>query len=190
MSDLPLILDATAGFRNMWFNKNDPDTLYMDVRTNRELKAASESYGKQKNGKGGREYKATTPTMAASYCFLPFKDESFQLINVDPPHLYKLGKSSLFRKKYGGLEIGTWQLELKLMAQELWRVLKPGGLLTFKWCDRDIGYKEVLRLFPAKPRYGQFGAHGKASSTAWFTYLKPPVEVKEVCLLACNRRGN
>lgn len=169
---LPEILDVTSGFRNMWVNKNDPDTLYCDVRTNRALKAASEAYGKQKNGKGGREYKATIPTMAASYCYLPFIEGAFNLINCDPPHLYRLGKTSLFRLKYGGLEIGTWQLELKLMAQELWRVLSPGGTITFKWCDRDVPVKEVLRLFPVKPRYGQFGAHGKASNTLWVSFYK------------------
>lgn len=163
----PEILDVTSGFRNMWFNKNDPDTLYCDLRTNRQLKAASEAYGK-----GGRKYKAIAPTMAASYCFLPFKNESFTLINADPPHLYRLGKTSLFRLKYGGLEIGTWQLELKMMAQELWRVLAPGGTITFKWCDRDVPLMEVLRLFPCKPRYGQLGAHGKASNTYWATFHK------------------
>jgi SAM-dependent methyltransferase len=172
---LPQILDVTSGFRNMWVNKNDPDTLYCDVRTNRELKLASETYGKQKNGKGGREYKAKVPTMAASYCMLPFQDETFNLINCDPPHLYRLGKTSLSRKKYGGLQIGTWQLELKSMAKELWRVLSPGGTLTFKWCDRDVPHKEVLRLYPVKARYGQFTAHGKNTSTLWCTFYKRKV---------------
>ena len=169
---LPLILDVTSGFRNMWLNKNDPYTLYVDQRTNRQLKEDSESYGKQKNGKGGREYKGVIPTMAADYRFLPFRDETFSHINFDPPHLYRLGKTSLFRKKYGGLEVGVWQLDLHYAAKELWRVLAVRGTLNFKWNDRDIAFDEILRLFPVPPKYGQFGAHGASSSTQWFSFVK------------------
>jgi len=37
MSEQKFILDATAGFRMMWFDKNHPYTVFMDKRTDEEI---------------------------------------------------------------------------------------------------------------------------------------------------------
>jgi hypothetical protein len=71
----------------------------------------------------------------------------------------------------------TWSADLRLAGSELWRVLKMGGVLVFKWNNHDIKFKSVLRLFPERPLFGQISAgakkrDGKPGHTCWFCFLK------------------
>lgn len=168
----PLILDATSSFRRMWEDKQHPWTVFMDVRSNSQLLSDWKACMIQKGR--NTDIGFSKLTIQADFSHLPFKDNSFLHINYDPPQLIRLGKTSIYYKQFGALEADTWRLVLGKAAKELWRVLAPGGTLIFKWSDRDISSDEVLSLFPSKKLYGQEGAHGNASKTNWFSFVKLP----------------
>lgn len=162
--DNALILDATAGNRSMWFDRKHKHTIYIDQRP--EVK----------------------PDIVCDFRKLDFPDAKFYLVVFDPPHLQWLGQKSVFRRKYGALNKETWPDDIKRGAAELWRVLKPFGVLIFKWADHDIPYEDVLRLFPEKPLFGQVTAANQRSKdgskpyrTYWFCFLKIP------SVLACMK---
>lgn len=183
---LPLILDATSSFRRMWKNKQHPWTVYMDIRSNRQIQKDWKECMIQK----GRNTDAgfTKLTMQADFSHLPFKSNTFKHISFDPPQLIHLGKTSIYYKQYGALEADTWRFTLKQAAKELIRVLDYGGTLNVKWSDRDIPSEEVLKLFPIEQLYGQEGAHGGAVKTNWYTFVKLPIVdevVKPDLLEAC-----
>ena len=64
---------------------------------------------------------------------MPFTDATFDLVIFDPPHLIRAGKESWLAKKYGTLELMSWQNDLYKGFYECLRVLKPNGVLFFKW---------------------------------------------------------
>ena len=51
------------------------------------------------------------------------------------------------------------------------RVLKPNGVLNFKFNDLDISVKEMLELFPIKPLFGTKTKKG-VNNTYWFCFMK------------------
>jgi SAM-dependent methyltransferase len=155
-----LILDATAGQREMWFDKQNPFTIYLDQRP--EVK----------------------PDIIGDYKDLKqFADGQFELIVFDPPHLldkWQMGSKPL--AKYGVLQYETWPSDLQKAFKELWRVLAPAGVLIFKWSDHYIAAKNVIALFPVKPLFGHLTmcrARDKKktrfSNTVWFVYKKNAV---------------
>ena len=48
------------------------------------------------------------PDIVSDFTDMPFLDESFKLVVVDPPHLLKAGKNSWLAQKYGKLP-EDWQ---------------------------------------------------------------------------------
>lgn len=153
-----LILDACCGGRTFWFDKEHPETLYIDNEPRPE--GTCESMPNWN----------CTPDMVADFRDLPFEDDTFWHIVWDPPHLLNLMKTSIMRKKYGCLSAETWQKDLKMGFDELWRVLKPNGTLIFKWNEGSISVQKVLSLFPETPLYGHPTAkHGK---TKWMAFVK------------------
>ncbi len=164
------VLDATSSFRRMWLNKDNPQTVYMDVRSNSKLMNDWKECMKQKQRDTPIGFSKLT--LQADFSHLPFKDNTFPHINFDPPQLIRLGKTSIYYKQYGALEADSWRLTLKQAAKELWRVLAVNGTLNVKWSDRDISDEDVLRLFPVEPLYGQIGTHGTSSKTSWFSFVK------------------
>jgi hypothetical protein len=166
----PVILDATSSFRRMWTNKEQPNTIFMDVRSNKKIHEDWKACMIQKCRDTDIGFKKLT--IQADFSHLPFKDNSFIHINFDPPQLIHLGKTSIYYKQFGALEADTWRLVLKQAAKELCRVLAVGGTLNCKWNDRDISDDDVLQLFPIERLYGQVGAHGTSSKTSWFTFVK------------------
>ena len=154
------ILDATAGDRLMWFDRQHPNTLYFDQRPE------------------------CNPTIIGDFRKLDFPDESFFLVVFDPPHLQWLGQKSVFRRKYGALNKETWPDDIQKGANELWRVLKPFGVLIFKWADHDIPYQNVIKLFPKRPLFGQITSTnqrrkgGKPYHTYWFCFMKIPEQTE------------
>lgn len=155
--DQKLILDATAGYRMMWFDKQDPDTLYIDERP--ECK----------------------PDILMSWKDLSkFPTESFKLIVFDPPHY--LGKEGWhnpnikLNQDYGLLKPETWPKDISCAFTELWRCLKPEGVLLFKWNDHDVRFDKVLSLLPVKPLFGQqvkvSNSKHHPTSTIWFCFMK------------------
>lgn len=169
----PLILDATSSFRRMWKNKQHPWTVYMDIRSNKQIHKDWHECMIQKGR--NTDIGFTNLTIQADFSHLPFKSNTFKHISFDPPQLIRLGKTSIYYKQFGALEADTWRLVLTQAAKELIRVLDYGGTLNVKWSDRDIDSEEVLKLFPIERLYGQEGAHGASSKTNWFTFVKLPV---------------
>lgn len=155
-----MILDATASYRAMWFDKADPEAIFIDQR--REVR----------------------PDIVCRWQNLPFKDGSFHVANIDPPHmLYRVkGKPSFLTERYGLLEPETWQSDFKKMFVELMRVLDSNGVLLLKWNDNHISNKRLLANFPVKPKFGTVvggsrgfrNKHSKEprSRTSWFCFTK------------------
>lgn len=160
------ILDACCGPRMMWFNKNHPNTLYIDIR--------NEDKGFIK-GAEGIEVK---PDIIADFSKLPeeIKRMRFKLIVWDVPHFKSRKLTGIMLKKFGGLHPETWQSDLKKGFSELWSVLDDYGVLLFKFSDYHIKFKNVLNLFPEKPLFFNQGTSKGPSETKWFTFMKIPKE--------------
>ena len=160
------ILDACCGGRMMWFNKNHPNTLYIDIR---------------KEGQGhiaDVPNHEVNPDIVMDFRKMNFPDSSFKLIAWDIPHLLSTrAGNGIFRKKFGVLNAETWQSDLQRGFSECWRVLEDYGVLMMKWNDHDINHKKVLQLLPAKPLFGNISSGSgikNASKTYWFCFMKIP----------------
>lgn len=150
------ILDATCGSRMIWFDKCNPDTLYMD---NRKLTTVL-CDGRTLN---------VNPDIVADFRNMPFDSNTFSLVVFDPPHLVSAGGTSWLAKKYGVLNKQTWQNDIRKGFQECMRVLRPWGTLIFKWNEDQVSLKDVLKCFGQKPLFGNRNWNGK---THWLVFMK------------------
>lgn len=141
------ILDACCGNRMMWFDKADPDTIYMDIR-DAEFIACD-----------GRRVRIH-PDLIADFRDMPFDDCCFKLVVFDPPHFNRLGVNSYTAQKYGRL-FPSWETGLKQGFDECMRVLEPFGILIFKWNESQIPVSRLLEIFGQEPLFGH--RSGKAS---------------------------
>lgn len=153
------ILDCCCGSRMFWFDKKHPNVVYVDIREEQHTLC------------DGRKLEIN-PDVVADFRSLPFENESFNLVVFDPPHLHKLGKSSWMAKKYGVL-LPTWKNDIREGFSECMRVLKPGGVLIFKWNEDQITVKQVLSAIGESPLFGH--PSGRSGKTKWMTYMKAPV---------------
>ncbi len=147
------ILDACCGSRMCWFDKNHPDAIYMD---NREIDTKLCD---------GRQL-IVKPDMVADFRNMPFQDDTFYLVLFDPPHLQKAGENSWLAQKYGLLS-DTWREDIKRGFVECMRVLKPNGVLIFKWCEEQITTAEILRLLDDRPLFGH-----RRGKTIFMVFMK------------------
>ena len=159
---MPLILDACCGSRMFWFDKSNPHTLFIDKRS--ETVEAKDS-----GSKSGIRIIDVKPDMVADFTEMPFDNESFFMIVLDPPHLKTLGLNSWMAKKYGRLP-DDWEFMLQKAFKECFRVLKPNGTLIFKWNESEIMSNDVLKLIPYKPLFGH--TTGRQSKTIWMAFMK------------------
>lgn len=150
------ILDACCGPKMMWFNKSNPYTIYMDLR--REEFIACD----------GRHIKVD-PDILGDFRNIPFSENTFRLVVFDPPHFNKLGDKSYTAQKYGKL-FPTWETDLKQGFEECMRVLKPYGVLVFKWNEFQIPVNRIIEIFGVEPLFGH--KSGKASKTHWLSFMK------------------
>ena len=150
------ILDPCCGAKMMWFDKQNQRALFGDV--------LSESHTLC----DGRALEIK-PDLVMDFTALPFDDETFRLVVFDPPHLIYAGEKSWLRKKYGSLN-AQWRESLKKGFAECFRVLKPEGILIFKWNESQIKIKEVLALTDQKPLFGH--PSGRKGLTHWYTFMK------------------
>lgn len=157
------VLDVTCGSRMIWFNKKNPIALYTDVR---EMEATA-IWKSTKND--SVRYCEVKPDIVADFTDLPFEDNSFYCVVFDPPHLERLGDESWMCKKYEKLRPG-WQQKLHDGFRECMRVLKPHGILIFKWSEADFKVSEILKIIDAKPLFGN--RSGKHMNTIWMTFIK------------------
>ena len=151
------ILDACCGGRMFWFDKQNEHTTYMDNRELDEILC------------DGRRF-TVEPDVVADFRDMPFRDQLFDLVVFDPPHLIRLGDRSYMNIKYSKLDKDTWQDDLKKGFNECWRVLKDNGTMVFKWNEDQIRIADVLKLFPQKPICGN--RDGKNGHTHWLVFFK------------------
>ena len=135
------ILDACCGSRMFWFDKKNPNVVFMD---NRELEAKLCD---------GRTLEIA-PDIVGDFRNMPFADNSFYLVVFDPPHLIHAGESSWLAKKYGKLDEKMWRNDLRQGFKECMRVLKPNGTLVFKWNEDQISVGECALCFGEEPLFG------------------------------------
>lgn len=148
------ILDACCGSRMFWFDKANKDVTYMDNRTLDTTLC------------DGRKL-VIAPDIVADFTNIPFENESFNVVVFDPPHLLKAGTGSWLALKYGVLS-NDWQEDIKQGFSECIRVLKPNGIICFKWSEDQIKTADVLKLLlPYKPLFGD-----KRSKTRWLFFVK------------------
>lgn len=153
------ILDACCGSRMFWFDKENPDVLFIDKRSETLM---------AKDGDKMRVINVE-PDIIADFTELPFDNWSFNMVVFDPPHLKTLGKTSWMAKKYGKLD-SNWKEMIAKGFDECMRVLKPNGTLIFKWNESEIKSAEVLSLIPYKPLFGH--TTGRQAKTIWMAFMK------------------
>ncbi len=151
-----VILDATCGSRMIWYNKKHPNVLYIDKREGEFI--SSNGY---KN--------VVLPDLVADFTKMPFENESFSLVVFDPPHRSDLGKNSWMENQYGRL-FPTWETDLKAGFDECMRVLKPQGVLIFKWNEKQIKTAKIIEVIKQEPLFGNIS--GKGGKTIWMTFMK------------------
>lgn len=162
---LPPVLDACCGSQMFWFDKDDPRAVFLDER--KGIFALDE-----RKGRAATEVK---PDIIGDFTNLPFPDSSFYLVVFDPPHLLDISEKCRLAVKYGKL-FSDWRDELAAGFRECFRVLRPNGVLVFKWSEAHIPIKDVLALSPHSPLFGNkaIGISGRvpSGSTHWICFLK------------------
>ena len=146
-----------------WFDPHNPDVEFCDIRrVDHELIWTSED-GTDKR------YLTVDPDTVCDVRDLPYPDETFWHIVLDPPHLLKIGDEAWLRKKYGKLP-ENWKPFIRQAFNECWRVLKTNGTLIFKWAEIDVPISELLKVIQHKPLYGH--RSGKHMTTHWMAFVK------------------
>lgn len=153
-----LILDPCCGSRMMWFDKHNPLVVFGDIRDETHVLC------------DGRNLEIK-PDVVMDFTNIPFPDETFRMVVLDPPHMKKLGRNTWMAMKYGVLA-PSWETDIKAAVDESMRVLKDYGVLIFKWNEAQINLNQVLSVLNHKPLFGHTsGKHGK---TKWLSFIKIP----------------
>jgi len=147
------IIDVCCGSKMFWFDKNNTNTVFMDIRELEDTLC------------DGRKL-FIKPDAIGDFRDIPYPNNTFKLAVFDPPHLVRLGKNSWMAKKYGKLE-STWPADIKQGFDECMRVLQPYGILIFKWNEEQIKIKDVLDTIKYSPLFGD-----KRSKTMWMVFMK------------------
>lgn len=151
------ILDACCGSRMFWFDKENPNVVFADIRSE-ELDLKSQN-----------RVCRVRPDKIQDFRKMDFASETFYLVVFDPPHLVGAGKNSYMAKKYGSLD-KSWRADLKAGFDECMRVLKPYGTLVFKWNEHSIKVSEVISVFGVEPLFGHRTL--QTSKTIWLAFMK------------------
>ena len=109
------------------------------------------------------------PDIQCDFTELPFGDNTFSLVVFDPPHLKSVGENAWMAKKYGKLD-ENWPQMIHDGFKECMRVLKPDGVLIFKWSETQIPAADVWKAIGEKPLFGHHS--GKKMQTFWGCFMK------------------
>lgn len=150
-------IDVCCGGRMFYFDKNPNFMIFMDIR---EENKGYNSYRKNHEVK---------PDVIASFTDIPFKNEEFDLVVFDPPHLKSNTVKLNIHQLYGVLNPKTWKDDIQKGFSECFRILKKGGILIFKWNESSIKIKEVLELVQKTPLLGN--KQGTKLNTHWLVFV-------------------
>ena len=140
-----MILDATAGNRQMWKKKFSKNITYIDQGERLQI----------------------PPDIICDNTNTPFADKTFDTIFYDPPHRWAWEGSyfsyqnaedakDVWGDRKGVITYYGWDVfktrgdvikHLYNANNELHRILKDDGLLWFKWNEIEISLQQVLSLF-------------------------------------------
>lgn len=158
------VLDPCCGSRMMWFDRQNPDVIFGDRRSE-TLTVTDNSHGKS-----GTRTIQIEPDTLLDFRALPYPDSAFKLVSFDPPHLVRAGPRSWLAAKYGKLS-EDWREDLRLGFAECFRVLATDGVLVFKWNETQVKVRDVLELTPVRPLFGHLT--GRKGLTHWMVFMKP-----------------
>ncbi len=159
------VLDPCCGTRMFWLDKAHSDVVFGDIRQAKII-LPDRSHGRE----NGQRVLNIEPDTVMDFRKLPFADESFSLVSFDPPHLVRAGAKSWLAAKYGKLS-NDWQDDLCRGFNECFRVLKPDGVLVFKWSETQIKVSEVIATTSVMPLFGHIS--GRKGLTHWLVFQKP-----------------
>lgn len=159
------VLDPCCGSRMMWFDRHQPGVVFGDTRSE-TLTVVDRSHGKAH----GTRVVHIHPDLVMDFRALPFSDGAFTLVAFDPPHMVRAGSRSWLAAKYGKLG-DDWRDDLRCGFSECFRVLRPHGVLVFKWNESQVSLREVLALTPHQPLFGN--TSGRKAGTHWMVFMKP-----------------
>lgn len=154
---VPLVLDPASGSRMFYFDKADERVLFGDIRSEQHVLCDGRALD-------------VNPDALMDFRDLPFEDSTFSVVIFDPPHLVRAGPRSWQAAKYGRLDRDTWRDDLRAGFAECFRVLRPEGVLIFKWAEVQIPVSQILALTDQKPLVGH--RVGKQQKTHWITFIK------------------
>lgn len=150
-----MILDACCSARSMWFNKQHPNAIYMDIRKENLI-----VHNRKWN---------VNPDILGDFRNMPFEDNTFKLVVFDPPHMINITPDAIMAKKYGKL-FASWETDIKAGFNECMRVLEPNGILIFKWNEANIKVSKILEVLGEQPLFGH--PTNKNGTTHWFCFMK------------------
>ena len=157
-----MMLDATAGNRMIWPNKNPSNVIFLD----KEIGLAR------------------SPDIFADNRFCPFRDNVFDCVIFDPPHSCSIppwwSDPATSKKRRGNLASWYGKFENKTdmfssinkAQKEFARVAKR---LCLKWSELEVSLWKILPFFrewkiiQTKPHKGKFKV-GK-TKTYWVTFV-------------------
>jgi len=164
---MPFVLDACCGSRMMWFDKNDSRALFQDCREEVHQIAPNRGWP------SGTTIHVAPDVVGDFSDMVWCADGAFAVCVFDPPHLRDtksgLRANGLMSKRYGLLREG-WESVISQGFAECFRVLRPGGVLVFKWGETEIPLSKILKLTKEKPLFGHHS--GKKMGTHWVIFLK------------------
>ena len=164
------VLDPCCGGRMMWLDKQHPDVVFGDKRSE-TIVVTDRSSGRE----DGTRTLRIEPDTLMDFRAIPYPDNTFRLVAFDPPHLHTAGPKSWMAAKYGKLS-DNWREDLRQGFAECFRVLDSDGVLVFKWNETQVKVGEVLALTPMKPLFGHIS--GRKGLTHWLVFMSPNVEVQ------------
>lgn len=168
------ILDATAGYRGIWYQKNHPFVTFMDKRKE-TVDTRSDN-----NLKNSRRYKIN-PDVVSEWKDAPFPDNYFDMIVFDPPHLAWVNnkKESSLDKAYGYFKSkDECKRQITEGVNKLFKILKPEGIFILKWCENSIPIDEIIKLMPYQPLFGSNTKSKGHTANYWIVFLKYDVNMK------------
>ena len=156
-----MILDVTAGNRHLWKNKNPDQVIFLDEEIRLRI----------------------PPHIFSVWRYLPFRDNSFDCIIFDPPHVFSL--TSQFNKDpkakpHGQKKIPGWYGAFKSRIDALTQIFhaqkefsRVAPRMCFKWNEASLSLWNVIGLFDCwKVQFKVPAKHLRSVKTWWVKFIR------------------